>query len=58
MMLEWRLELEILEIRRWIGMQSNALEKSIEGTVVRRGLVWLKPLAMEVERFNREEVVE
>ena len=58
MMLEWRLELEILEIRRWIGMQSNALEKSIEATVVRRGLVWLKPLAMEVERFNREEVVE
>ena len=50
--------MEILEIRRWIGMQSNALEKSIEATVVRRGLVWLKPLAMEVERFNREEVVE
>ena len=55
-MLWWMLEEEILEISRWMGIQSNALERST--TVLEGGCFWLKPLAMGVEIFSREEVVE
>ena len=42
-----------------MGMQSKALERSMEATVVRLGGgFWLKPLAMLVERLRSEEVVE
>ena len=43
-----------------MGMQSKALERSMEATVVRLGAgrFWLKPSAMEVERLRSEEVVE
>ena len=42
-----------------MGMQSKALERSMEAMVVRLGGVfWLKPLAMAVERLMSEEVVE
>ena len=42
-----------------MGMQSKALERSMEATVVRLGgEFWLKPSAIEVERLRSEEVVE
>jgi len=42
-----------------MGMQSKALERSMEATVVRLGGgFWLKQLAMVVERLRSEEVVE
>ena len=59
MMFGWRFEEEIFWRRRWIGMQSKALERSMDATVVRLGgRFWLKPLAMEVERLRSEDVVE
>jgi len=58
-MLWWRLEEEILEMSRWMGIQSNALERSREATTVRDGGgFWLKPLAMGVEILSKEDVVE
>jgi len=59
MILGWRLEEEIFCRSKWMGMQSKALERSMEAMVVRLGGVfWLKPLAMAVERLMSEEVVE
>lgn len=59
MMLGWRFEEETFWRSKWMGMQSKALERSMEATVVRLGGgFWLKPLAMVVERLRSEEVVE
>ena len=42
-----------------MGMQSKAMERSMEATVVQLGgRFWLKPLAMLVERLRSEEDVE
>ena len=58
-MLWWMLEEEILEMSRWMGIQSKALERSREATtVLEGGCFWLKPLAIGVEIFSKEEVVE
>ena len=58
-MLWWSVVEEILERRRWMGMQSKAFERSMEAMVVREGgLASLNPLEMAAERLRREEVVE
>ena len=55
----WMLEEEILEMNRWMVIQSNALERSREAmTVLEGGCFWLKPLAIGVEILSKEEVVE
>ena len=50
------MEEKILEMSRWKGIQSNALERSREATtVLEGGCFWLKPLAIGVEIFSKED---
>ena len=59
MILLWRGEFEILVRSKLWGIQSKALEKSMAAArVLAGGSCLLKPMAILVESFRREEVVE